>query len=183
MRLSDFEAIKEHIALNNSYFATGYANVVRDATLNAVVTANKDKIFPSDKYGAYFYLRNETAMNFTAKPNERLSDCGTMMPYDETMVVYLVAVVNDADPYILLENLRNTLVAYKGASITFSNANWNREDITRTEMQGSAAEDIAAALGRLKKQTIVRLTMTVAMSYVPSKCETVNPCVPCSATV
>jgi hypothetical protein len=183
MRLSDFENIVQHVREYNTYFATGFANAVKDATLNTVVLDGSKKtfVFPTDKAGDYFYLRNEQTVNYTRQEAQRLSDCKPIMPYSETMICYLVAVVKEAEPFQLLQNLRDTLANFGGASITFNNANWNREQIVRDEMSGSSPKDIEAALSRLKKQTIVKLSMNVATTYVPSKCTPSQICAPCPA--
>ena len=174
MQREDFEAFKYFILGRNPYFNCGFANVYKDDTTHAVWVrdeADLMAVFPNDTLGNYFYLRNETGVKHEAAPAERLADTGTQrLLFLDTMTVQLVAIVQHADEYMLIENLRNTAMQYRLLNIEPTASKWNREQVMVEELAGMKSEDIQAALQRLKNETIVRLTMKVSKVFVPGNC-------------
>ena len=114
MLQQDFEQLKKHILQQNKYFTTGFANAFKDDTTNAIyVKDGKDmrRIMHTDGLGNYFYLRNDTWTKHEAREPERLTDNGPQrLSFTDTTSVHLVAIVNNADAYRLIENLRNTVM-------------------------------------------------------------------------
>ena len=86
------------------------------------------------------------------------------------LIVQLVAVVNNADAYKLVQNLRNTVLMYDKLNVVPVTSSWNREQVVSTELAKMKMEDINAALQRLKDETIVRLALSVSKSFIPSEC-------------
>lgn len=174
MTREDFEAFKYFILGKNPYFSRGYANVYKDDTTQAIWARNgKDvqPVLPNDMVGNYFYLRNEAGVKHEAMPAERLADSGTQrLLFTDMVTVQLVAVVNNADEYILVENLRNTAMQYQLLSIEPVSSKWNREQVIIEELAKMRSDDIQATLQRLKNETVVRLTLKVSKIFVPGNC-------------
>lgn len=170
----DFEQLKDFILENNNYFRAGFANAYKDDVSNAVwVKEGKDfkKLLPTDTLGNYFYLRNDAWLRHETKEPERLMDTGTQrLAFLDTMSVQLVAVVNSADAYKLIQNLRNTVMMYSALNVVPVTTSWNREQVVSTELAKMPMEDVNVALQRLKDETIVRLALSVSKSFIPSDC-------------
>lgn len=178
MLQEDFEELKEFILSQNNYFREGFANAYKDDTTHAVwVKQGKDmqRIMPADMLGNYFYLRNDAWAKHEAKEPQRITDTGTQrVSFLDTMSVQLVACVQHADAYQLIENLRNTAMMYDKLSVLPVTSSWNSEQVVATELAQMKMEDINAALQRLKDETIVRVSLSVSKLFVPGNC-IVNP--------
>ena len=170
----DFELFKNFILDHNDYFHKGFANAYKDDVINAVnVKQGKDvlRVLPADNHGNYFYLRNEAWTKYEARHPERLSDTGTQrLTFLDTMSVQLIAVVENADAYLLIENLRNTAMMYKELNIQPVTGSWNREQVVSTELAKMSTTDVNAALQRLTDETIVRIGLSVSKIFVPGNC-------------
>lgn len=174
MLKDDFELLKDFILEQNSYFNAGFANAFKDE-VNGMVFAmdGKDRkpLLPADNMGNYFYLRNDTWARHEAKETEKITDTGTQrLTFLDTMSVQLVAVVNRADAYRLIENLRNTALMYQQLNVVPVTSSWSREQVLATELARMRPEDVNATLQRLKEETIVRLALAVSTTYIPSTC-------------
>lgn len=174
MQSCDFEALKDFILGKNTYLNSGYANAFKDdATKRILAVKDSDYIslLPDDTKGNYCYLRNDTIMQFTPQLQERLTDAGTQrLSFLDNIIVTLVAIVHDADALKIVENLRNTCMTYGALNVQPLSANWNREQVMTEELNGMRAEDIAAALKRLRDETIVKLTLRISQIFTPSSC-------------
>lgn len=170
----DFEQLKNFILDNNDYFHKGFANAYKDDVSNAInVQQGKDvlSVLPADNLGNYFYLRNDAWTKFEPKHPERLSDTGTQrLSFLDTISVQLIAVVENADAYILIENLRNTAMMYKELNVQPVTGSWNREQVVASELSNMSSSDINAALQRLSNETIVRVSLSISKTFVPSSC-------------
>lgn len=182
MRTADFEALKNHILKLNGYFTTGFANAFKDTQTSAIYTrvnGNLKAIFPEDRLGNYFYIRNEPQATFTAKLG--YEDCGPgRAAYDDRLTAYLVAIVQDGDEYEMIANLRNSVLRYKEMFVVPVGAIWQRENVVITEMQGFEDSEILTALTNLKGQAIVRVQLQITKEYLPNNCIT-EPCIPCKS--
>jgi hypothetical protein len=176
MLSADFEQLKEFILAKNSYISYGFANAFKDAAANAIyVKSGSDMqcLLPNDVLGNYFYLRNDAGMKHEAQMPERVTDSGTQrLSFLDTITVNLVAIVNDADAYKLIANLRNTAMQYEAMNVQPIASNWNREQIITDELAKMKSDDVAAVLQRLRNETIVRLTLQVSKIFIPSNCIT-----------
>lgn len=174
MLSEDFEELKDFILQQNPYFNTGYANAYKDDTTHAVwVRQGKDlqRIMPADINGNYFYLRNDSWLKHEAKEPERLTDGGSQrLSFLDMMSVQLVAVVNNADAYKLVQNLRNTAMLYSKLNVVPVSSSWNREQVVATELAKMRIEDVNATLQRLRDETIVRLSLNVSKLFIPANC-------------
>ncbi|MCB9047168.1 MAG: hypothetical protein H6550_13630 [Chitinophagales bacterium] len=174
MQNEDFEYLRDHILEHNKYFSTGFANAFKDDTTDAILIKDgKDmrRIMFADGLGNYFYLRNDTWSKYEAKEQERVTDNGAQnISCLDTMSVHLVAIVNNADAYRLIENLRNTVMMYEPLNILPVTSTWNREQVVASELYGMPMEDINATLQRLTDETIVRLSLSVSKMFIPGNC-------------
>lgn len=172
----DFEQLKDFILLKNKYFQRGFANAYKDDVTNDVwVKDGKDmkKLLPADSMGNYFYMRNEAWLKHEAKEPERLTDTGSQrLTFLDTMNLQLVAIVNNADAYLLIENLRNTALMYEKLNVVPVTSSWNREQVVATELSKMKIGDVHAALQRLKNETIIRLSLSVSKMFIPANCIT-----------
>lgn len=172
MRTQDFEALRDHIMKYNKYFSTGYANAYKDTETSAIWCRVEDglkSIFPDDRVGNYFYLRNDPSISFM--PQTGLTDYGpTSATFDDRQTVYLVAVVSDANEYELIANLRNSCLMYKPLNVVPVGAMWQRENVVLHEMAGFDDDEKMAALEALTNETIVRIELRVSKEFIPSLC-------------
>lgn len=179
MLREDFEQLRDFILEQNKYFVNGYALAYKDDVTNAIqVKDGKDviRLMPADTSANYFYLRSEAQQKYEAKDPERLTDNGTQrLTFLDTQVVHLVAIVNNAEAYQLIENIRNTAMMYQGLNVQPMAASWNREQVLTSELAKMNAEDINASLQRLKDEAIVRIQLNVSKVFIPANC-IVNPC-------
>jgi hypothetical protein len=176
MQACDFEAIKDFILSKNTYLHHAYANAYKDERTKMLLAKNWHDVIsmlPDDTKGNYCYLRVDTTIKHEPQVQERVSDNGAQrLVFLDTVTLYLVVVVDDADAYKLLNNLRNTCMMYEDMDLQPTASNWNREQILMEEMAGMRGEDITAALQRLKNETIVKLTIKASAQYIPSTCIT-----------
>lgn len=174
MTSQDFEAFKDFILSTNPYFVNGYANVFKDSETGYIFARNGQdfiNVFPMDYAGAYFYLRNESGINFREDYNGRVQDCGAgRLAFNDTVVCQIVAVVSKANGYDLINNLRNTAMMFTGMNAIPTAAIWVREEVVVNEMAKSSEDELMAALQRLKDETIVRVTVSITKPYVTGTC-------------
>lgn len=175
----DTIAFKDYILSKNTYFDKGYANAFKDENTSGIYVRDNSSLislFPNDRLGNYFYLRNDTTLQFTLRAQENLTDFGLgRLGFLDTMTVYLVAIVKNADVHTIINNLRNTAMMYNKISVVPISAIWNREQIVIEELRGLEPAEIAGTLQRLKNEIIVRLQFTISNVFAPSKCID-NPC-------
>lgn len=178
MQQKNFEDFKDFILSKNAYFTQGFALAYKDDVTHTVqVREGKDvkRLLPADTLSNYFYLRNEPQLKHESKEPERLTDNGTQrLTFLDTQVAHLVAVVNYADAYQLVENLRNTAMMYEGLSVRPTATSWNREQIVTSELFNMSQADITAALQRLKDETVVHVQLVISKTYIPTNC-IINP--------
>ncbi|MEZ5016980.1 MAG: hypothetical protein R2800_07995 [Flavipsychrobacter sp.] len=178
MQQKDFEDFKDFILSKNAYFTQGFALAYKDDVSRAVqVREGKDvkRLLPADSLSNYFYLRHEPQLKHEPKEPERLTDNGTQrLTFLDTQVVHLVAIVNHADAYQLVENLRNTAMMYDGLNVKPIATSWDRELVITSELSNMSQADITAALQRLKDETVVHIQAAMSKSYIPTNC-IVNP--------
>lgn len=178
MLTEDFEQLRAFIHNKNNYFHHGFANAFRsDATGAIWVQKYKDLqcLLPDDTLGNYFYLRNEALVKHEPLPTERLSDGGAQrLSFLDSITVYLVAIVHNADEYVLIENLRNAAMSFEDMNVIPVSSNSNREYVIADELSKMKTDDVLATLKRLTTQTVVRVTLQVSKTFIPSSC-IVNP--------
>lgn len=172
---SELIKLRDHIALLNPYFDSGFDYCVKDSTAGVILAfteKGKRFIFPEDRIGNYFFLLVDDTIKFSNAQNLSDSGIGKKNQID-SMPYSLVAVVNDADEMKLLANLRNTISIFKGnASIVANSANIIRESVVLSLMRGFQKEEILNALSGLKKQTIIEIKMTLTLPFIPNNCIT-----------
>jgi len=168
----------------NPYMNTGFSNVIKDNTTGRIwfehpESDEKEIVFPNDRLGTYFYIRNEGIMNFTLSPESNLSDCffgANQFSVPEKIVCVFASRI---DPYQMIQNLVSTLGQFQ-YPITLVNAEWNSDRIIQSEMTGSSSEDIQAALqrGSVYNMVSMNFTMTCPIEMLDTVCIT-NPCATC----
>lgn len=174
MNKKDFEELAAYILLHNKGFAKGFANAFKDEFNNAIWTRDGGDmkcLMPADVYEGYFYLRSESAIKYEAKYDERVTDSGTQrLIFQDSMVVYLVAMTDDIDEHKLIEDLRNTCMSYSSMNVIPQSASWNREQIIAEELYKMKETDVQAALQRLRNHALVKLMLNVTKYFVPANC-------------
>lgn len=179
MILQELDRMKDFILNYNKYFGAGYANAWQEiGYVFASTPAGRASIFPNDRKGDYFYLRNGGRASFDTKASEQVYD-GAISVVGCTIPLFLVAVVKDADEIRLLMNLVNTLQAFSLA-IALKNTIWSREEVVMQELKGADEEDLAAALKNLKTEAIVSLEFNyrIPLELEDPNCIT-EPCKSC----
>lgn len=174
MQQKDFETLKDFILQKNSYFSAGFANAFKDETTRTILVqdgSDMKMLLPNDTLGNYFYLRNDSSFSYDAAEAQRLADGGSQrLSFNDMILVYLVAVVKNADAYLLIENLRNTCMLYDDMNVQPVSSVWKRELVLIEELQKMKADDIAASLQRLKDETIVKISLAVSKLFIPANC-------------
>jgi|GEM_PF-1726092 len=177
MQQNDFEQLKDFIQQKNPYFNFGFTNAISEkGTVYAQCNSERKAVLPADDLSNYFYLRQDALIKHEAQYPSRTTDNHTQrLSFLDIAIVYLVAVVKDADPLSLVDNLRNTAMMYELMNVQPLSSAFNREKIIAEELTGTKANDVSAVLQRLKNETIVKLTLQVSKTFIPSEC-IVNPC-------
>lgn len=174
MNKQDFEELAAYILLHNKGFAKGFANAFKDELNNAIWTRDGGDmkcLMPVDVYGGYFYLRSESAIKYEAKYDERVTDSGVQrLIFQDSMIIYLVAMIDNTDENKLIEDLRNTCMSYNYMNVIPLSASWNREQIIAEELSEMKEADVRAALQRLRNHVLVKLTLNVTKYFVPANC-------------
>lgn len=171
MTSANFEALATYILTQNTYFDKGFALAYKDEQTRRImhrgVSGDLTDLSFTDTLGSYFYIRTDGDIRISQ--NIQMADCG-IVAYSDVLRCQLVAVVNDANAFTLLNNLRATTNMFTELTCIDSGASVIRENIVRSELTGVSGKDIEAILQRLKKQTIVRLTIDVQQYYKPANC-------------
>jgi hypothetical protein len=176
-----FEDFKDFILEKNKYFTNGYSNafLINTDETQGIFSMDGDFIFPSDIDGNFFYLRHEANITFTPDISQSIADCDAgRMGFNDVQTVYLVAVVDEADEYALLSNLRNTAMMYNGFSAIPTSGILIATNTIIAELSPFGDKVVYKALQNLNEQAIVRLTLQITKPYVASKCIN-NPCKSC----
>lgn len=175
----DFIELKDYILSKNTYFDKGYANAFKDSNSNypmaRMESGDLNIVFPQDIDGNYFYLRDSAGVQYQIRDGLELSACDGAV-FSDNIDLFMVCVMKEVEPYILLENIRNTVLSYSKMRVVPVGARWNREQITIDEMAGCDETDIAAALQRWDKQSVVRLQLRITKKWTQNSCPIVNPC-------
>lgn len=159
--------LNAHILALNPYFAKGYDN----AFLQGGVFCHKGKeliqIFPNDNKGNYFYIRSNGNAEYT-----KIGD--NPKTYQDKSKMSIICIVNNANPNTLISNIRNTLLNFGNIDVTGSEH--DREILLISELKGLGKDKIQYALQRLKNEVIIKVDFTIYSTFVPSKCDILNPC-------
>lgn len=170
--------IRDRILQYCPFFSAGYSDVYQDDELGIIADGN-EIVFPNDTLGDYFYLRIPDTNTFRQNNSYRISD--KLMGYESVSNIYLVAVVANADPDILISNIVNLIRDQEGVILR----DWVGQSgvILRRELSKlDGNENIQAALQRLDStQTIVSVGFSITVPvnpYVKPDCLP-NPCKEC----
>lgn len=177
MTSEDFISLKDFILEKNTYLNKGYHDAFRD---KGKILSPKGKdfisVFPADTKGDFLYLRVDGEISANENSGGKTMGCGTgRIMFEDTTTVYLVAIVNDAEPFKLLNNLRNTCMLFSEMSVVPNQFLLVKEEVVRAEMTGAKSTEIDTALKNLKSQTIIRLRLSITKNYTAKDCIT-NPC-------
>lgn len=176
METNDFVKFRDFLLGELPFFQAGYVNCFKDAEMNGIYTRNKEDlipVFPQDKFGNYFYLRNDMTVNFAP---ERSFNLGCEKGYIDTINIDLIAMVRGADAWKLINAIRNTVVKFPDMQIRAVNALWNREQIVRDELRGMDGTEKAVA--RLRGWTVAKIRLLTAQKFLTGDCD-INVCDGC----
>lgn len=139
--------IRDAILAYNPFFAQGFTTFAHEVR----------EVFPRDSFGPYFYLSLPDNL-----PVDNLAIDSSVAHGRLKTPVKVVAVMADADPYILSERV---FAAIARQNIRVTSIGLNPEKIVKDE----AGEE---ALSAIKNNTIVSVTfvLTVELIAQPSKC-------------
>lgn len=169
-----FDDLKEHIMTKNPYFDVGYDDVYQDETTGIV--HNSEPVFPADNLGNYFYLRLPNNIRFDSSNTFQYSECDNSPGKVYDMI--LVAVVANANPETLLDNLISTLGTFQHL-VSFSSAIIQPAVVINQELSFMSKEDRDAALKRKPENlTIVSLSFSYTIETLINNCIT-EPCSTC----
>lgn len=179
---SNFDSLKDYILKLNKYYDSAYANAFKDEESSAVyVRSGKDlkMVFPDDRIGNFFYIRTEPNMAFQPDRGLATMDCGVgRVGFNDVATIQIVSVLRDGNALEMINNIRNSLMAYPNFNIIPIAAIWQRENVVLTEMSGFDEDVLRRIYARLKDETIVRVTAQITAQYLPSTCIN-NPCKSC----
>lgn len=159
--------LREYILSNNNYFTDGFDNAFQQDGIYCRRNNDLLQIFPNDNNGNYFYIRQIGNITFNKiQPKPYI--------YQDKTSYKLVAIVSNADPNKLINNLRSTLLNY--SEIDVKDASFIRELIIIAELQRMKNNIIQKALQRLKNETIVSISFDLYSTFIASNCKIINPC-------
>jgi len=138
---------------------------------------DQELIFPADDLGNYFYLRLPNSLGADYGKQYQISDVaqGIGIRYD----VVLVAVVNDADNSLLLENMLTTLMRYNKEELKITKAIFQTDVIILQELKKDLAP---SALQRFSEGDtgICCVNFSFTIPFVAQQLTCIqNPCKSC----
>lgn len=181
-----FDKISElavYIAQVNTYFDTYFDYALQDETTGKIFgydkSGNPMNIFPSDEYGNFFYIRYPHKLGFDTTNVNMIADAQGGIGIKADMV--LVAAMKDADPWLLIQNIINTMGLMCDLNASFKQALFG-DNVILQELARIPKENIQEALKTLADDyTLVAVNFTVNQPFIfqRSNCIT-NPCLQCS---
>lgn len=181
---ADLNTLTDYILSKNSYLDKGYYNAYKDDDTKQVFvdkdSGDKYSVFLNDNKGNYFYIRDNGRIKNNASFSQRITDCSSpRLTYQDTLDAYIVLILESKyDPYIVMNNIRNTLSGYSDLNVILKDTETNKETVVSSEMSGAKAEDLKSALQRLKGKTVLRMRMDIIKIVIPNDC-ILNPCINC----
>lgn len=158
--------LRDYVLESNPYFQEGIIGVYKD---DRGIADEKGYVFPSDSRGDYFYLRLPVDIPIVVDNRFAVSDCKT--PLGAVAPIVLVAIVRNADPDKLLQNLLNTIMAFPAEGKGVSSVSPHKESVVASEMSGLNADVIRKALQTIPDEfTIVSITFTLSVGIKYSNC-------------
>lgn len=150
------------------YFDSGFCNAYKlsNGYVVGLVDGNEKRIFPQDKYGSYFYIRNARSASVVSY---KISDCLNGSIYKSTPS-FVAVIGQDVCRDNAIQNIIAVLNSVHG--VTVNSVSWDSERVIIDEMSGADRLDIDAALQRLKKYTIIKIDFT--LSVLPCSTPTVE---------
>jgi hypothetical protein len=178
MTTTDIKEFASFILAQNTYLSKGFAPAfLEDGKVLYRDGSDFTNVSIQDGLGNYFYLRYDGDMTFPVERGMKASDCGAgRVGFLDSVPMVMVVVMTDADPTLLLNNMRNTALSYSSLAVLPTSAQLVREVVVFDEMRGASEEEITDALARLDRQTIIKIKMTVAKSFIANAC-IVDPCI------
>lgn len=161
--------IRDYILTKNTYFQNGYSDVIQD--VKGIIRNGQQIVFPDDKKGNYFYLRQPDKFDITASTMAKISDCRGGVAYkgDITLVAYLT----NADANTVISNLVVTLLGI--SEVYLKSAIVQPERVVLNELSKSSDDVKKKGMANIhSKMTLVSVIFTVEEDIL-SKCIT-DPC-------
>ncbi|PUZ25016.1 hypothetical protein DCC81_11930 [Chitinophaga parva] len=170
MITTDFIALKDFILNRAGVFCSGFANVILDESTGLIVRGDgfeKQAIGIDDRYGNYFYIRNEPEIRYT-DARSQISD--TRRSVDETVKCYLVAIVENAMPKELIQILLDSLLQYGDKRIRPIKSISTREAAVAKEFAKIPKEDLQNALQHLYNRQVVIIEFDFVTTWNAGEC-------------
>lgn len=166
----ELERLRDHIQKQNTFFDNGFYNVRLDDYSGMIIgTGNSEKfcVGINDEFGKYFYIRIDPEVRYS-ESKSRISD--SMRILDVSLRSFLVAVVDNARPTILLTRLVNTLINYSERIKV--NRSFTSEPAIQKELSKLPANEIQFVLQNLGIKEVV----WIEFDYVLTFAELKEPC-------
>lgn len=170
MITEDFIALKDFILNRAGVFCSGFANVILDESTGLIVRGDgfeKQAIGIDDRFGNYFYIRNEPEIRYT-DARSQFSD--SRRSVDETVKCYLVAVVDNALPKELIQILLDSLLVYGDKRIRPIKAISTREAAVAKELAKIPKEDLQSVLQHLYDWQVVSIEFDFVTTWNAGQC-------------
>lgn len=181
MTNNDFIQLKDFLLGHLGFFNQGFANVYLDELTGLVHQGDGSEKFAvgiNDIFGNYFYIRTDAEIRYS-DTRPQFSD--TRRSIDETVKCYLVAVVDDAKPKLLVQSLLNCILNYGNERIRPIRAIYHRETAVAKELSKLSDEDIVYALQHLEEKQVVIIEFDFTTIFTPEKPACIPlPCKTCS---
>lgn len=170
-------SLRDYILQQNPYLNDGYLNAIMTDD-GVLVPANGElfNVFPNDTLGDYFYIRDTKSVNFVPDPNGAFDDCTRSFRRNGQHIIMVS--VRDADPDLLSENVLTSLSGFSPDEIVLNSIISENTQVVMQELGESQKQEIEKSLANLSNQTLVAITFTLSVPFVPVKCIT-NPCKQC----
>ena len=168
------QEIRTRLLENIPVFDEGYAYARPDSSKGLVVTAGNEGhcVSISDLEGDYFYIRVPNAINSNVAKAK--TDCNAAIK--QTYSCTLVAVVREADEFLLSDALVNELLRTRVAEVK---ATWiDAIAIIDSELRGLDKKAVAACKARIGDRCLVRVDFELSRIFESHNC-TYQICKPC----
>jgi len=171
--------LRDNILLYNPYFNKGFTDVIMDDE-TGIINDGRERIFPNDIFGNYFYLRMPQKMQFDYTNPNNMGD--NWLGVGIANRIILIALVKNASPDKLMENLITTIGRYQEINTKMLTATYQADTIIIQELSGVKDRSvIEKALQNFDiNDALVSIEFTVSISFPFQQLKCLqNPCKIC----
>jgi len=180
--MKEFEEISAYIKEQLPSFDSYYPFAVKESETHKIIAKTADGlkyIFPDDRVGNFFFFIVEDVIKFRESKGLRL-DNSSPDPLLATIPFSLVAVVEGADEFNLMDVLIRTLSNYGDTEIIVSSAIINKEAAVISLLRGMKKDKMNIVLARSKFEKVVIIKGEISKINYLANCSDLLICKDCN---